>query len=377
LTTYGEERERFLAWVRDEALPFWADRSRDDENGGYYEALTHTGEPVTDAPKRWRVQARQAFSFARAERLGLMKDARAASDHAWRFMIDAGLKPEQDFVRSFVHLLGPQGQILGNKRDSYDHAFALLASAERHIAYGDKETDGIDHVVQGFFGALEHSAGGYAEGFPSSLPRRQNPHMHLFEAALLRLEAGPSGFAEHAKNEVRKLYDAHFWDRDIGVLREFFEDEWALPSDKGSIIEPGHMVEWLWLLDRAESAAPDHLTLLYDRALEIGPLGGTGLLADQVDLRSGEVARTGRLWCQTELIRAAATLGRITGQEHYYEQAARYLATFTSFYLAPVAKGGWVDRIDQNGAPVSDLMPTSLLYHIITLADELHRNEGP
>jgi mannose-6-phosphate isomerase len=370
MTAYSEERERFLSWVRDDALTLWSSAAL-DPRGGYHESLTHDGEPVVDAPKRWRVQARQAFSFARAERLGLMTDGRAASDHGWRFMIDRGLLPKEGFVRSFVHVLSPEGEVVNDTRDSYDHAFALLASAERRITYGDPEADEVDSVVEAFFSALAHEQGGYREAFPPSLPRRQNPHMHLFEAATLRLEAGPSDFASAAQHQVLGLYQQHFWDQDARVLREFFGENWQLDGAKGEIIEPGHMTEWLWLLQNAGHGSLAHLQDLYENARKLGTIGAHGMLSDEVDLASGEAEATGRLWCQTEHIRAAATLGRLTGEPSYYEEAGRLLRAFSDLYLEPVVSGGWIDRLAADGRAASDLMPTSLLYHIVTLADEL------
>ncbi|MCQ8184174.1 AGE family epimerase/isomerase [Parvularcula maris] len=375
MTTYHEQREWFLAWVRDDALPLWSSAAL-DPRGGYHESLTHNGEPVVDAPKRWRVQARQAFSFARAELLGLMADGRAASDHGWRFMIDRGLLPKEGFVPSFVHVFSPEGEVLNDTRDGYDHTFALLASAERRAVYDDPEAEEVDSVVEGYFSALRHEHGGYAEAFPPSLPRRQNPHMHLFEASTLRLEAGASAFAEEAQREVLSLYHEHFWDPDRGVLLEFFTEDWIPDPRKGALIEPGHMTEWLWLLQRAGETDLPHLVTLYENARRLGRIGRYGILSDEVDLAADEALQTGRLWCQTEHIRAAATLGRLTGEAAYHEEAGRLLETFVELYLAPVAKGGWVDRLNADGSAASELMPTSLLYHIITLADELLAYDG-
>lgn len=367
---FERARDRFLAWCAEDALPLFRDKGH-DPLGGYFEALSHDGEPLRDGHKRLRVQARQAWSFARAEQLGLMTGGRDASDHAWRFMIDKGLRRLEGGPASFIHVFNRDGSVKSDRRDSYDHAFVLLASAERRLRYGDPEADEVDAVVEQFFESVRRAEGGFGEGIPSALPRRTNPHMHLFEASLLRRQAGPWAFSDGVVREIAGLWDRVFWDEKNKALLEFFDDDWNPHPDKGMTIEPGHMVEWLWLLHEGNHGHQSLLTTLFDAAREHGLSSEHAVLVDTVDLHTGERANGARLWGQTEHIRAAVVLARMTNEERYFELASELLENLHRHYLCSTVRGGWIDRLGCTGKPLSDRMPSSLLYHVLTLADEL------
>ncbi|GGY54010.1 AGE family epimerase/isomerase [Parvularcula lutaonensis] len=368
---FDQASSRFIAWLAEDAIPRCAGPGRNPD-GGYYEALDLDGSPISPAPVRLRVQARQAFSFARAEALGLMPGGREASDYAWRFMVDKGLKAHCDgFPTSFIHVFAPDGSVADDKRDTYDHAFVLLAAAERQRAYGDDEARKIESLAHQFLDALRCGHGGFAEDDRRSLPRRQNPHMHLIEAALLRRRVGEDPFSEAMLGEIRALWGKHFWDPEAEVMREFFAADWSLHPEKGDLVEPGHMAEWIWLLDEHGSASEEQLLALWDGARRHGLHQERMLLADCVDLRTGEATEGCRLWCQTEHIRAALVLARVTGAEKWIDEAGRLLTGFQDIYLTGIAKGCWHDRVDSRGKPMSDRTPASLLYHLITLADEI------
>ncbi|MEB3026030.1 AGE family epimerase/isomerase, partial [Parvimonas sp. M13] len=73
----------------------------------------------------------------------------------------------------------------------------------------------------------------------------------LLEAALAWEEAGGDAGWSTLADRIVKLASSRFFDRDAGLLREFFSTDWS-PADglDGSLIEPGHQFEWAWLLAR-------------------------------------------------------------------------------------------------------------------------------
>jgi mannose/cellobiose epimerase-like protein (N-acyl-D-glucosamine 2-epimerase family) len=56
-------------WLFDAALPLWWEVGADRINGGYFDRLDQQARPLS-LQKRLRVQARQAFVYAEAGRLG-------------------------------------------------------------------------------------------------------------------------------------------------------------------------------------------------------------------------------------------------------------------------------------------------------------------
>lgn len=371
--SWNAARHDFLRWLSREALPRFEDHGLDPA-GGVFEALEVSGMPRRGEPKRLRVQARQAFAFARAERLGLVGDGQAASDHAWRYLVDRGFHTGTDAVPAgFIHVFAADGGIADARRDTYDHAFVLLAAAERFLCYKDPEALKVADRAWAFLGQVAHSAGGYAEGAPSTRPRRQNPHMHLLEAALLWQEARADARAEGLAADILALFDRHFWDPRAGVLREFFTEDWDVDPDRGAIVEPGHMVEWLWLLAEAGNADDDLLHALMGSTRRLGQRGEAGLIADTFDLATGTASASCRLWPQTEYVRACVALARVTGETRWLDRAAEALANVQARYLTGVAPGCYHDAIASDGAVLSDRTPASLIYHLVTLADELVR----
>lgn len=57
-------KARLQNWLQDQALPLWTGAGVDPATGTVWEALDHNGLPCVEMPRRLRVQARQAYSFA-------------------------------------------------------------------------------------------------------------------------------------------------------------------------------------------------------------------------------------------------------------------------------------------------------------------------
>ena len=90
----------------------------------------------------------------------------------------------------FVHVLTPDGAVLKPLRDTYDHAFVLLALATVYALDRDAQVRAeIDALCHFLDTQLRSPHGGFLEGLPASMPRRQNPHMHLFEAMIAVFDA--------------------------------------------------------------------------------------------------------------------------------------------------------------------------------------------
>jgi mannose-6-phosphate isomerase len=357
----------------NKALPLWSRRARDDVHGGYFEALTPEGEPRSGDPKRLRVQARQAFAFARCEALGFIPDGREASDEGFGFMHRFGFREAKDGLpRGFVHVLNPDGSVKDPQRDTYDHAFVLLAASERLKVYGgDRERD-VAREVFDFLDEIRHAEGGFANGAPASPPRCQNPHMHLFEA-LLNFKSIP-GFprAPQERKNLASLFREKFWNAEENALLEFFRDDWSPDPERGCEVMPGHMPEWVFLLHQLGGVPTDFLLTLQERGRELGMAGDRPFLSTSANLRTGKRHGDYRLWAQCEHVRGCLVIADLLQDEAWRDEAGNILgAVRQSFFSGRVVPGGWHDAVDEDGQVVSDRMPTSTLYHVVTLAEEV------
>lgn len=134
-------------------------------------------------------------------------------------------------------------------RDLYDNACVLLAlaalfAATDRIAYRKQ----IEILLTAIDTTLADPAGGWAEDEHGTLPRRQNPHMHLFEACLVLATKTRDASHRRRLDGLYPLFLEQFYNRGAGPLCEFFGPAWErAPKFQSERLDPGHMCEWTWL----------------------------------------------------------------------------------------------------------------------------------
>ncbi len=372
--------DRLKAWLTDQALPLWADRGVDGR-GGFVEQLDLEGRPEPDAVRRIRVQARQIYTYAHAQTLGLgtwtdliLRGVDWMTTHGW-----------DKQAGGFHHRLDGAGAPVDTLKDTYDHAFVLLGLAWALKATGESGLrDWIAKTLDVLDTRLKHPAQpGFLEGAPASLPRRQNPHMHLLEAHMALFDAtGDSQFLDRAQVSVGLFHDV-FYDAATGTLGEFFTDDWQVADgEAGAVIEPGHHFEWVFLLNeyhaRAGGALPEAAGRLFEVARAHGLDAQSGLAVDEI-WRDGRLKKaTKRCWPQTEAIRAhqvMAGLQRIPAAD-----VDAFVERLFTYYIDPAPDGTWLDVMGEDNRPVAKSIPASTFYHVFSayaaLDEELTR-EAP
>ncbi|ANF55492.1 N-acylglucosamine 2-epimerase [Brevundimonas naejangsanensis] len=352
-------KEQVSDWLFGQALPLWA-RAGVDADGRFYEKLDFSGRAVTGAPRRTRVQARQIHVFAEASALGWSEGeaiARAGLDA----LIDGARRDDGLWVRA----TDDAGAVIDATPDLYDLAFVLFALAGAHRVLKDERARPLAletlTAIEAQMADPEH--GGWQEALPPVLPRRQNPHMHMLEALLAWQATAPDPAFETAARSVLDLFNRRFFDREHLMLGEFYGRDWSIrPGSEGQCIEPGHHMEWVWLLsEAARLGLPDHgaaARALYTSALTCG-VRVDGLAVREID-RIGRVRDGGvRLWAQTELLRAL----HLRGDQ---DRAARLVDRLFETHLATPRAGLWFDAFDADGRAQDAAVPASTFYHLMT-----------
>jgi len=352
----------YREWLSQAALPLWASAGVDPQTGAFQEALTPHGEPVA-APRRARVQARQAFVFAAVARAGLGERWLATAERGHDLYRARYRRPDG----LFAVLADETGQVLDDTPYLYEQAFSLLASAELAMA-GSARTE-LAAEAAAALRALQlrrHSAGGFVE--LGAHPYQANASMHLLEAALAWEEADGGGEWSALADELVALARERFIDGKGGFLREFFDADWrpAAGAD-GRWVEPGHQFEWAWLLSRwaerrGDAAGAAAARTLYERGLQgVDAHRGVAvnILFDDLAVRDPAA----RLWPQTEYLKAALAVG----------EPAEALAAAAALakYLDTPARGAWRDKLLADGRFVDEPAPASSFYHIVVAVLEL------
>lgn len=376
-----------LAWLAGKAMPFWLQRAWDESHGGYFSRLDSQANAVAEDPKTSLVQARMLFCCAHL--------AQVAGPGPWHAGIDRareGMRMLFDPVTGcHVKAVGRDGARTDPhadlRIDAYDQGFVLLGlGALYKVRPAPDLLDEIDRTWQALVETLaEPETGAFHENSDARdasraypMPRRQNPHMHLFEALLELFEAtGAAKWLEAAERMV-ELFDRHFVDPETGALREFLDRRLG-PAEgaAGEIREPGHQFEWVWLLQRYGRMAGRDMQARIARLYAFGRKGmitdgiHAGLVVDELMPDGSMRTPSMLLWPQTEALKAH--LARFeAGDADAAGRARRGMAAMFGHHIRadlPI----WRNQIGTDGSTLQPEAPTRLLYHLALAITEAHR----
>jgi mannose/cellobiose epimerase-like protein (N-acyl-D-glucosamine 2-epimerase family) len=353
----------------DHCLPLWSGEGWDAVAGGFVDRLGPDGRADRQAPRRVFVQARQIYCFAKAAQMGWYGQGRAIALQGLEHLLAKAKAP--DGRPGYVHTLTPDGAVKDPRRDTYDHAFILLALATVYALDRDAQVRAeIDELLVFLDTQLRSPNGGFLEGLPPSLPRRQDPQMHLFEAMIALFDATHDLAFQQRAGDFFALFLANLYDKQTRVLGEYFEDDWSkIPP---VIVAPGHLAEWVWLLRGFEriTGCPTGTRRgeLLQSALRYRD-AATGCLVDAGDA-DGNIRRdTRRLWPQTELAKAFIAQAE-AGEAGAAGEARAALARLERQYLNHPVAGGWYDQFDGGGTSLVETIPASSFYHVLCAITE-------
>jgi mannose/cellobiose epimerase-like protein (N-acyl-D-glucosamine 2-epimerase family) len=356
----------------EHSLPLWSWKGWDQRRGGFVERLDIEGRADDLAPRRVRVQARQIYCFAKAAEIGWYPQGRELAIKGLDYLLAKARSP--DGRPGFVHLLDPDGAVLNPLRDAYDHAFVLLALSSAYQLSGDTQIkDEIESLVAFLDTDLRSPHGGFIEGIPATLPRRQNPQMHLFEAMIATFDATRDPVYQNRAGDLFALFVANLYDAKRQALGEYFEEDWSKIEPLS--VEPGHQAEWVWLLKGFEriTGCPTgrYRAQLLSSALRYRD-AATGCLIDEGDAEGNVRKFTRRLWPQTEIAKAFIAQAE-AGEPGAAQEALEALVRLYRYYLRHPVPGGWYDQFDRDNRSLVDTIPASSFYHIICAIAEAER----
>jgi mannose/cellobiose epimerase-like protein (N-acyl-D-glucosamine 2-epimerase family) len=368
-----QAQARAQSWLFEAAAPLWS-KNAVLNDGMFAEKLDAQGQ-IAPAKNRFRVQARQIYSFCEIGRLGWSGD--------WRTPVEAALVPFLAHGRTerghFVHMFDEEGAVCDTRPDLYNLAFGLLALAYAGRALGRPELFALAVEIRtNVLNKWERPEGGYWEGEVTPCPpHRQNPHMHLLEASLALYSCTQDkAWFDIAKNIIT-LFKTHLQDSVSGAVKEYFDAHWQpFAGAQGEIVEPGHCFEWSWLLEVAPQELRDVAAseALLGFARVHGICAERGVAINQMDAQGGVLDANARLWPQTERIKSAVVRYKRTAAP---QDGAEIVAAFAGLerYFTTDISGLWYDTIDAHGAALQEPSPASSFYHIVCALSELIRLE--
>lgn len=367
----GHRAELARSWMFEASFPLWSGNGVAD-GGGFWESLDLHGRPLENPVSRVRVQARQVFVFALANLMGWQPKRSLELVRTGVRALHRACRREDGLYGRLTNL---ETQTLADDQaDLYDSAFALLAHAWalRAGAGAEALTGGmalsmaIDQRLR-----CHDDRDRYFERLPAAINRvEQNPHMHLLEASLAWHEAARDKRSLQRSQQLVRLAESRFVDRELSGLREVFAGDWGPHEDDR--FEAGHQYEWVWLLHEQASICGDQISsiapLLYRKARELTLPNGRIYLSHSL---SGDVREAvHRCWGLTEALKAELALVR-SGNTDSIAGANATFDRLWADHIQGAVSGGWIDRLDASGKPVSTDMPASTGYHLYLAFSEL------
>ena len=329
-------------------------------------APTDSGFMRTAVDRQWKPNAQQPGYLTEHARLvysmiigyEVTQDKRylAAANRGADFLLTSFRDPVHG---GFFLRVAVDGKVVAEAKNTYGHAFALLALShmtrvtgdERYraaalLAWHDIDT-GLRDAKGGFIGELPRN---FSQAAVSGTDANsQNPLMHLFEALLALHDATHDPIALKGAKNVAEfvVYRLLTGTSDGGAyIPEWYDHDWKpLPTrEKGGYIDIGHQFEWSHLLLAAEKRG---LSGIYSQSAERVLKFAIKAGYDEIDggvftkmFPDGTLDRDKFWWQQVEGIRAFLGSASATGQKDMWRRYEQTLALVREQFIDK-QNGGW------------------------------------
>jgi mannobiose 2-epimerase len=363
-----EELERYKSEVETEIktdiLPFWANKTPDEENGGFYGLISNDLTVDPSAPKGSVLCSRILWTFSCTYA--------AFGDHLYLDLADRAFKYLtehfiDDRFGGIFWKTDNRGNPIETKKQIYAQAFAVYALTEFYRASGSTEAlnlaKDIYYKIEKF--GFEKEFGGYydacnrdwslaedmrlSEG-DMNAPKTMNTNLHILEAYtnLLR-NWNDQNLRDQLKNLITVI-TRHIIDSSSYHFKLFFNEKWEVLSDNVSY---GHDIEGSWLLVEAaeilgeESFLKDIKNIAIKMADAVyregvAPDGGLWYEGDS----RGVTNFNSDWWPQAEAMVGFLNAYQINDREEFL-QASLNSWTFIKKYIIDRRYGEWFSSVDK------------------------------
>jgi mannose 2-epimerase len=267
------------AHLETELLPFWLDRCKDHQNGGFITHFDQYGRDTGEDQKSLIAQTRTIYTMSSAHRAGYGGGACAEyASFGVDFLIDRMWDKEYG---GFYWTVDRKGRVQIDKKIAYGLSFCIYSLAEYTLATGDQR--GLEYAEK-VFTLLQNYAvdlmyGGYFEMFERNWDlcapeagggdrKTLDVHMHLMEAFTTLFECSKNSLHRRRLTELievllmrilnpqTKTGIPQFW-RNWQVAPQIkFDIVWGwdrfsengMKKNAGDNTSYGHNVEFAWLL---------------------------------------------------------------------------------------------------------------------------------
>lgn len=377
--------QEWVDWFYESFLPGWIERAQDPGGFGFYDLLDQHGQPLQTNRRTLLAQARLLFTFSHLA----LKTGNSIFHDAARIAYDAlpaFRKTSGNYCRARDANKQHTVELEDNLATSYDQSFVILGLSTWAKLNPDSN---IEQELETCWSAIENHLTDTRTGLllehdnltdptrPSAPNRAQNPHMHLYEAALQAYEMTQRSIWLERAKQMRSKGLEYFYDQTTGTIIEFIAPDLSTPANRiGQRREIGHQCEWAWLLCREAELGGD--TTVRDIANQLlafadshgfastGAMQGAAFDALAADKSWCEEQFL--LWPQTEAVKTYAI--RKDHLDHAQNARHLMLLIFERYFANQPA---FVNQLDNSGKPLWSEALSRLLYHLVLALTEGER----
>jgi len=373
--------------LREDILPFWAERTVDEEQGGFYGLITNDLKIDKSAPKGSVLNTRILWTFSAAFRAWPEPRYREIADRAYAYVLEHFWDEEHS---GLFWLVDHKGDALDARKQTYGQAFGVYSFAEYFRATGEQEA--LERAISLYQSIEAHAFeppqgdehGGYVEALTRdwspledmrlspidlNVPYSQNTHLHLLEAYAALLRVWPDQALRERLRAIWEILALRIRDEKTNHLVLFQDRDWKPLSEALSY---GHDIEASWLLCEAVGVLGDEeLTsrtnaialAMAEMVLEEGFDHERGGISDGVDHNMAVLGK--EWWPQAEAVVGFLNAFELSGRDDYLE-AALASWRFIDQFVIDHSYGEWFYRVSPEGQPELDLpkvSPWKCPYH--------------
>lgn len=403
-----QDIDRFLQeaeyHLKQELLPFWLDRCKDDQYGGFITHFDQDGKDAGTDEKSLIAQTRTVYTFSSAARAGYEKKrCLQYAEHGIKFLIEHMWDDEHG---GFFWLLDREGNVKIDEKIVYGHSFAIYSLCEYTLASGDPiglelatrtfdllQKYAVDTMYGGYFEMFTRDWQLKGSGAAGGDRKTLDVHMHLMEAFTSLYECSKHPLHRRKLKEIINIMlERILHPRYRTGIPQFYPDWQVAPQIKFDIVwgwdrftqegtkaqaddntSYGHNVEFAWLLTHALhvmgedlQSYRDVLKASYDHALAHGIDDEHGGVYVEGSHAGGVYDREKEFWQQAEVLIGMLQAWLDFGKEEYlkvYENVHRFV--FDKMIHHDV--GEWWPLLSRDGKPIWTHMSHSwkVNYHTV------------
>jgi mannobiose 2-epimerase len=347
-------------------LPFWIEKMKDDEQGGFYGQIKGDGQLVPQSDKGGILNARILWTFSSAYLQGKDPLWLEMADRAKKYILDHFFDPE---FGGTYWTISFDGKPVDTKKQIYSQAFFVYAFSEHFRASG--EPSSLQTAIE-LFRIIEKQSfdkklNGYFEAYSrdwklledlrlsekdANEKKTMNTHLHILEAYTNLYRVWKDETLARQLRNLILIFTEKIVNSSTSHLNLFFDENW---NSKSEIVSYGHDIESSWLIDEAARVLGDPVLLTGVRktCIAIAEAACEGLQSDgslfyETDPSSGHIDKDRHWWVQAEAVVGFLNAFELTGDEVWLSKSMNCWSYISKNLIDRTGKE-WFWSISDNG----------------------------